>query len=419
MTNANGQEEEVRCRYVVGCDGTRSVVRISAGLSFEGGAYPQDFILADVKAKWDLWPCLHLFVGDVGFLVVIPLKDGYFRVIGSRPQGADISIEPTLKDFKVCCANLVPGEVELTDPTWISKFNLHHRTASSYRSGRLFLAGDAAHIHSPVMNTGIQDAANLGWKLAAVLKSQVPAADIETFLDSYNMECHKVGEKLLNGTDKIFKLMATRNPIYLFLRNWLLPLILPIAMRNPELRQKRFRFVSQLAIRYRNSPIVGQASTWAGKLRGGDRTPNGKIIDKHGEETMLLNLCRGPQYHLLQFYGTPRSAVSEAAIADSGTLTGYMVPPQVDPKSVLVYHSIMRAQSVTDYKDDEDWHADTGGLVHELYGFGSEGDDGRGYVLVRPDGRIAWIGNLASVLEMEEALRGWGIRVSHLPNNGE
>lgn len=371
----------------MGCDGAHSIVRKSAGLTFEGAAYPQDFILADVKVKWELKHCLHVFIGGQGFLVAfpVPMEPDLFRLIGSRPLGAG-DAEPTLNDFKAAVARFAPGVAELSDPVWISKFALHHRIADCYRSGRMFLAGDAAHIHSPAggqgMNTGIQDAANLGWKLAAVLQGEKDNG----LLDSYHIERHKVGQKLLQGTDRMFELMATTNPILLFLRNNLLPWILPFVMTNPTRRANRFRFVSQLGIRYRNSLIVGQTSTWAGRVQGGDRAPHAKLLDCHSQETTSLDICRHPSYHLLLFAGETASKDSEILVEAEKMFT------KNDKVNADVgVHHIVRGLA-----DFEGSYVDIDGELHRWYGFQEAG-----FALIRPDGHVAFIGPLVAMDELE------------------
>ena len=124
-------------------------------------------------------------------------------------------------------------------------------------------------------------------------------------MDSYSIERHRVGEKLLKGTDRLFEMMATTNPIYLYLRNTLVPWIFPWVIATRASRAARFRFISQLGIRYRHSPIVGQTSTYRGTLRGGDRAPDGKLTGAGSEqETTVLKLLMGPTHHLLLFAGT-------------------------------------------------------------------------------------------------------------------
>ena len=383
LRHGDGTEEQVHCKYVVGCDGAHSIVRKAAGLKFDGAAYPQDFILADVHLKWDHRDSLTIFVGGYGFMAMFPMKDGVFRLVCTRPGHINDESEPTIKDFEEILAAVAPGEPELFDPTWISRFRLHHRNVHNYRAGRMFLAGDAAHIHSPAggqgMNTGMQDAANLGWKLATVIRGEKG----DSLLDSYNIERHKVGENLLRGTDRIFEFMATTNPIFLYLRNTLVPWVIPWALKNRSRRTNRFRFISQLGIRYRHSPIVGAASTYKGALHGGDRAPDGKLESVLGQITVLRQ-CTGATHHLILFSGTGAAAVNDeilqSAVADF----------LEERLSWVKAHKILNDPSPT-----ESTYADPEGDIHELYGFKEPS-----YVLIRPDGYISFIGPLSTMDEL-------------------
>lgn len=254
LRNDSGEKEKLTFRYVIGCDGAHSVVRKAANLSFDGAAYPQDFILADTTlTNWKLPQCLSLFIGTRGFMACFPLKDDVWRVLCSRVSERDSDTEPEVKDFQDCLDKMVPGNVMImgSDIRWKSRFRLHHRIALSYRSsgGKLFVVGDAAHIHSPAggqgMNTGIQDAVNLGWKLAAVIHKERN----DGILESYNAERRRIGEHLLKGTDRLFEAMTTANWFWLSVRNWILRWVVPWIMSSKSLRASRFRFVSQLGIR--------------------------------------------------------------------------------------------------------------------------------------------------------------------------
>jgi len=391
ISGEDGSKDEIRSQYVVGCDGAHSIVRKSAGLKFEGAAYPQDFILADVKVKWELRNCLHIFMGGQGFLVAfpVPMKNSLFRLICCRPLSTKKDVDPTLKDVEEAVARYVPGVTILSDPVWITKFGLHHRIADNYSSGRMFLAGDAAHIHSPAggqgMNTGIQDAVNLGWKLASVLRNKKDNG----LLDSYQIERYKIGQKLLHGTDRMFEFMATTNPFYLFLRNNLVPWIVPIVMSNPTRRANRFRFVSQLGIKYRNSSIVGQASTWTGKLRGGDRAPNAKLINASGIEMNLLDVCNRRGHHLFLFSG-------EVEPLDYAQLKeARIIFLENDNENFRVHYILSKPTP-----ENTESYVDPGGEVHCLYGFREAG-----FALVRPDGHIGFIGLIAAMAEVKAWIR--------------
>lgn len=155
-----GKVETIRAKYVVGADGAHSAVRHAAkDITFDGAAYPQDFILCDTHIRNLALPWNRFSVcWGYGVLVVIPLKDGMVRIVASRPDHNADEGEPQLQDFQNWVDQMAPGGSELYDPSWLARFRLHHRVASKYRQGRLFIAGDAAHIHSPAggqgMNTG-------------------------------------------------------------------------------------------------------------------------------------------------------------------------------------------------------------------------------------------------------------------------
>lgn len=179
----DGREDRVSARYVVGCDGARSTVRTAAGIEFQGSSYPQTFVLADVEAAGLAPDAAHVFLADRGMLFIFPLRTpATWRLVVMRPPN-----DPTppdapvvLDDVQSLSDTYTGGAVRLYDPVWMTNFRLHHRAATHYRAGPIFLAGDAAHIHSPAgaqgMNTGIQDAVNLAWK------SPTPCAGWQTRL---------------------------------------------------------------------------------------------------------------------------------------------------------------------------------------------------------------------------------------------
>lgn len=384
----DGSEERVRAKYVVGCDGAHSVVRHAAELKFEGSAYPQDFLLADLRLDWSLRAeddnRMIMFFGQ-GMLVVFPLKDGLFRLVVSttgRKLTGDEGAEPTLEDFRRVWSEMAPGEAVLRDPVWMTRFRLHHRGVDSYRRGRLFVAGDAAHIHSPAggqgMNTGIQDAVNLGWKLGSVLRGEGD----EKLLDSYDIERRRVGEHLLKGTDRAFQFGSSGNPVFISVRNFLVPWLLPWAFGDRGRRAKMFRFMSELGIRYRHSPIVGTASNHNGRLRGGDRAPDATLRGPAGSMSML-GLCTGPGHHFLLFSGTGSAVADDAALQTRA---------EAFLKTMANWTKVHKISS--GYVDEK-------GQLHARYGFVQPG-----YVLIRPDCYVAHIGPLSAIDELLEWLKG-------------
>jgi 2-polyprenyl-6-methoxyphenol hydroxylase-like FAD-dependent oxidoreductase len=173
LRGTDGGTEEVRCRFLVGCDGAHSTVREGAGIPFEGGTYPQTFVLADLEVDGQLERgAAHAFLGGEGILLFFPLgTPATWRIAGMRPTSEEAgdreqATEPlTLAELQRICDRFTGASLRLRDPVWLTNFRVHHRQAACYRSGRVFLAGDAAHVHSPAgaqgMNTGIQDAWNL------------------------------------------------------------------------------------------------------------------------------------------------------------------------------------------------------------------------------------------------------------------
>ncbi len=321
LRHTDGREERVSAGYLLGCDGAHSFVRRAAGFSFEGGSYPAEFVLGDVEADGPLEPgAINSFADGGGVAMFFPLgSPTTWRVIGMKVQSEhapreasadDTSpISPlTLEELQSIVTVPTAGSVVVRDPAWLSHFRLHHRQVAKYRQGRVFLVGDAAHIHSPVgaqgMNTGIQDAWNLGWKLALVSRGEAS----EALLDSYEAERWPVGRTLLRYTDRIFSTFAramSAGPFASWVRKVIVPSVIPRLFENPSLRSAAFRFVSELGIRYRRSPVVTEGSpTLRRGPRAGDRLPDaqltidGKPVALHrtviGANLGLL-LCGEPQ----------------------------------------------------------------------------------------------------------------------------
>ncbi|KAI1162760.1 FAD binding domain-containing protein [Nemania serpens] len=378
----DGGEEEIRAKYVVGADGAHSTVRHAAkNLTFDGDAYPQEFICADTYMESEMPGGQAYMCLGRGALIVLPLKSGMVRLVVSRP-GQDTTRDPTLADFEEFLQEIFPGGGSLHDATWVTRFRLHHRGVNSYRDGRLFVAGDAAHIHSPAggqgMNTGIQDAINLGWKLAAVLRGEKP----DSLLDSYHNERHRVGQYLLTSTDKIFTYVTSTNPIYLFLRNLILPWIVPIVATSKSRILRQFQFISQLRIRYRHSDIVGTAHGFRGPIKGGDRAVDGKIRGPEGE-IWFLDLLNPTSHQLMLFSGSGPSLASEGELnrAEASFLQ--------DTKTAVQAHAIF-----SEDPNGQAGYVDVEGGLHKAFGFHDAG-----YVLIRPDGYIAHIGPLTAIGE--------------------
>src|SRR6266567_2591520 len=271
LRRPNGEEESCEAAYIAGCDGTRSLVRETMGTGFPGGTYRQVFYVADVEAAGPaLDGELHVDLDEADFLAVFPLAGkGRARLIGTvRDERADRA--DTLKFEDVSDRAIDHLKVQVDRVNWFSTYHVHHRVTDHFRRGRAFLLGDAAHIHSPAggqgMNTGIGDAINLAWKLAAVIGGRAP----DNLLASYEAERIGFARRLVATTDRVFSFATSGGRLADFLRTRVAPLLIPRVVAFEPVRQFMFRTVSQIMLNYRNGPLSRGV---AGHVHGGDRLP--------------------------------------------------------------------------------------------------------------------------------------------------
>jgi 2-polyprenyl-6-methoxyphenol hydroxylase-like FAD-dependent oxidoreductase len=296
-SNDDGPPEVVRARYVVGADGAHSSVRRFAGIGFPGRDYPQTFVLADLEVDGLEPGAAHVFLADAGVLFFFPLlTPATWRVLAMEPPGRAPPRGATVRLSDVQAAGERYGaRVRVHDPVWMTRFRLHSRAAAAFRAGGVFLAGDAAHIHSPAgaqgMNTGIQDAVNLGWKLGLVASGRSPAA----LLDSYEAERAPVARRVLAMADRAFRVATSTAWPVRPLRTRLVPVIAPAVLRLPFARAAGFRVVAQLAIRYRAGPLTARGTTCPWRAPGpGDRLPDAPLAG-----TTLHRALSAPGFHVL------------------------------------------------------------------------------------------------------------------------
>jgi len=266
-------DEHVRAAWIAGCDGAHSTVRHAVGAAFVGHAYEDTFALADVRIDWDApTDRANVFLAEDGVAAIFPIRGERWRVIasltpelGDPPASSDGPAEPDLAIAQVqaIVEHRVGRAMPMHDVAWVSKFRINCRQVDRYRHGRAFLAGDAAHVHSPIggqgMNTGIQDAHNLAWKLALVCRG----AAGEALLDSYTAERHPIGQHVLAQTDRVTRL-GMLTGVAASLRN---QLVRVVAGFDP-VRRRVARDASELDVAYADSPIVGErvTSTWVARL---------------------------------------------------------------------------------------------------------------------------------------------------------
>jgi len=302
-------KEPFECAWLIGCDGAHSIVRRSLNLEFKGAAYPQLFSLADVALKSDLKENeLSFFFDKDGFFGVFPMRKRWVRLLAVDPLGKKRSAgeNPSVAEFQAWADHFLPGKAIIEKAYWLSDFRLHHRGVSHYQEGRVFIAGDAAHIHSPAggqgMNTGIQDSFNLGWKLAGVIQ-QSWAPEI---LETYSKERQPVGAHVLKSTDRFFSVMVSQSVIARFIRSFIFPFIAQYIL--PKAMHKMAYFVSQLQVNYHTSSIVAQApdQAWAKETPcPGERAPDAVFIDEKQNSKKLFDLFQGAKFTLLVFNANP------------------------------------------------------------------------------------------------------------------
>jgi 2-polyprenyl-6-methoxyphenol hydroxylase-like FAD-dependent oxidoreductase len=312
MWSAGGAREAL-CRYLVGCDGAASTIRAAAGVPWHGYAYPTEVVLADVELDTaEPADAPHVYVNREGLVFLFPCGEfAPWRLVATRPAS-----ESTVDSVAGELGPPVPAR-EIEDlligarcdrVAWSSRVHMAHRLADAYRSGRVFLAGDATHVHSPAtgqgMNTGVQDATNLGWKLAYAAAHGI---DDSVLLDSYELERRPVARKVSALTDLAFWAESGRDPVASVVRAVLAPLaapVLPFFARPRWVGAEVVRLLGQLRVSYTNSPLSVQYGRRA-LVRAGDRLPDATVTVA-GVPTRLHQLTGRPGVHVLLRQDAPR-----------------------------------------------------------------------------------------------------------------
>jgi len=276
LKHTDGTIDEVAAAWVGGCDGARSAVRELSGIPFEGAPYEHVFFVADTQVTGTMVPDeLNVYLWHQGFHLFFPMRGSdHWRLAGILPANLRGRDDPTFAEMIPSVRQEAGSGLSFKACSWYSTYRIQHRRAARFRDRRCFLLGDAAHIHSPVgaqgMNTGLQDAYNLAWKLALVVSGRTGA----TLLDSYEDERLPVAERLLSTTDRAFSLVVSDGWLAGQFRTRVLAKIIAFAMGMERVQRLAFRTISQIGIRYRNSPL---SETSAGlpdaAPRAGDRFP--------------------------------------------------------------------------------------------------------------------------------------------------
>jgi 2-polyprenyl-6-methoxyphenol hydroxylase-like FAD-dependent oxidoreductase len=392
----DGGREDAAAAWLVGCDGAHSAVRGALGLPFEGARYEEPFVLGDVRIRGELpRDEARVFLSPAGVLALFPLpgEGGAWRVI-AEAGGLDLARPLDLAALQALVDARAAGALALSEPGWLASFTVHRRQVPSYRAGRVLLAGDAAHLHSPIggqgMNLGIQDAVNLAWKLALVHARGAP----DGRLDSYQAERHPVGAATLRRTDLATRLATLHSPAGRELRDGLAR---AVAALRP-LRRVALRGLAELDVAYRRSPIVGEhrapllsarfapePASILGWLElatapgPGERVPDARLAEPSGGRTRLFELLRGTEHTLLLLAGAAPNAARLLDLARIGRAVGarfgdrvvaHLVTPRPPPDALSWSGSLV---------------LDPGGAVQARLGASAAC-----LYLVRPDGYVGF-----------------------------
>ena len=306
LKHIDNGDERIETDWLIGADGASSLVRKLLGIPFGGETYKESLFVLDCKINWPFQDDeAAIALSRHAFGLFFPMTDGRCRVSGVvSEEYADkdtISFEEVNRDF----AKNLKMDVTLSDPQWISLYHAHHRYVAQFRKGKCFLAGDAAHVHSPAgaqgMNTGLQDAYNLAWKLAWVIRGRAE----EKLLDTYHEERLPIARKLVRTTDRLFGITVSQNPLIVFWRVHVMPHLVALIPKEKHLLRFAFRLISQIGIHYRDRSLSRRTSlgSFPGKApRPGDRLPFLLFQD----ENKLVNIqaeVKTPAFHLLLFPG--------------------------------------------------------------------------------------------------------------------
>lgn len=303
LKGPDGAVSQCEATYIAGCDGAHSNVRETLGIGFPGGTYAALFYVADVEVEGPInMRELYGAFDGFDFVALFPLRgDKRVRLIG-RVREATANDPRTVTFADVNTRALDRMHLVVSKVNWFSTYKVHHRVANSFRSGRAFLLGDAAHIHSPAggqgMNTGIGDAINLAWKIAAVVHGNAT----ERMLDSYEPERIAFARKLVETTDRGFTLATSLSPVMSFTRAVAAAMVFPIALRISHLRRLAFRTISQINIKYPQSFLSAGV---AGDVHGGDRLP---WVPMGDTDNFAPLTSMAWQAHV---YGEPRASAKE------------------------------------------------------------------------------------------------------------
>jgi 2-polyprenyl-6-methoxyphenol hydroxylase-like FAD-dependent oxidoreductase len=314
IKSADGTTENIEAKYLVACDGAKSQVRHGLGLTFEGSTFERLFYVADVDIAWQYRnDALMVFLMKNNLLAFFPMKgENRWRIVGTFPEEfAKDEGEVLYEEIEEQIKRDAGLDLDITKVNWFSTYKVHTRHVNKFSEGRCFLAGDAAHIHTPAgaqgMNTGIQDVYNLAWKLAMVLNGQCN----EKLLDSYNEERLPNADMLLKTTDRFFNLVASPEPVLTYLRMHVFPYIAGAAFSFDAVKKFVFPRISQIGISYRDSSLSEHEHDGSFNVRAGDRMPY-FVVDG----ASIYDRLREPKFHVISFSDGQETNAASATLPE-------------------------------------------------------------------------------------------------------
>lgn len=364
LQHADGAVERVTCAYLIGADGAHSTVRHGLGMPFEGHAIAYDFFLGDLRVQGDVPDdglAVHLHQGNIVFIG--RMDDTHCRVIVALHDDP-MNRQPALEDFQAAIDRVGIENVRVSDPRWMTAFHVSERRTPAFSDGRVFMAGDATNVHSPVggqgMNTGIQDAANLIWKIALAQSGRARAQ----LLDSYDAERKPVSDALVGVTSVALRAATTSNWLLERMRDALLSRIARFEAVQDRLRGA----VSEIGIHYRHSAIVRDCGGTS-PLRAGDRAPDCETVDETGTRFRIFDLLKEPTHTVIAV--RPRGETELPRLA----------------RLLAAYRDVMQGSVLLD--GDQEFLEQYARGESMLYA-------------VRPDGYIGFRGTCANIDALEE-----------------
>ena len=318
----DGTEETINASYLIAADGGQSLIRKQLNIPFLGKTHQLSLFVLDNKAEVDLpFNTLTFLFSENASSGIFPLTGERWRIDGTIPKTLKNKESVTFNDIRERFAERIRMNIKLNQPEWFSVFHAHQRYAKSFRDNRCFLIGDAAHVLSPVgaqgMNTGIQDACNLAWKLSLVIKGEAN----DSLLDTYHAERQPIAKQLIRSTDRAFRFVSSENLIAKKLRLYVAPLLLkilfPIIEKQQSISQYLFKGISQTGINYRKSSLSSLTSSGNFPIdspKPGDRLPY-ILFEEDGKTVNIQDKANDARFHLLIF-APQTTAIEFSTIAD-------------------------------------------------------------------------------------------------------